>query len=117
MKTCILDTNFIIGCVKQKIDFFDELESMGLEAVVPEQVIAELERLSKKSEDARLAYKILENGFYTKKKLTKKFADNAILEYARSNKSAIVATLDRELRKKLKNKILVIRGKKKLEIL
>ena len=117
MKPVILDTNFIITCVKQKIDFMQEIEFMGLQAIVPEQVIKELERLSEKKQEAKLALKVLHSGFFTKKKIGKKYADKAIIQYAKSNSEAIIATLDSDLKRKIKNNKLVIRGKKRLEII
>ena len=42
----LLDTNFIISCIINKIDFIDEIESLGLEILVPKQVVDELERIS-----------------------------------------------------------------------
>jgi len=39
------------------------------------------------------------------------------IKFAKENSESIIATLDRELKNKVKNKKLVIRGKKKLEII
>ena len=66
----ILDTNFLIYCAKEKLDYVDELRDLineNYELVVPEQVIEELERLkikAKKGKDKNasdLALKILKN--------------------------------------------------------
>mgnify|MGYP001599899400 CR=1 FL=1 len=56
MKHAILDTNFILTCAKQKIDFADEIPMMGYKIVVPTQVLDEIERLVKKNiPEARIA--------------------------------------------------------------
>jgi len=122
----ILDTNFIITCAKQKIDFFKEIVEMGLEIVIPEQVIQELKSVSKDREKkkesreaAKLSLRILEKAEYTPLLLEGSYVDLELIESALENPEIIIATLDREVKKKLKkkNKQLVIRGKKRLEII
>jgi uncharacterized protein len=121
MKQVILDTNFIITCVKQKIDFFEEIRFMGLEIVVPKQVIAELERLSKKKGttkvQAELALEVLRSDRPKIIDLKINYVDKAIIRYSKKNPEMIVATLDKEVKDAVSNQKLVIRGKKKLEII
>lgn len=125
MKKTILDTNFILTCVKQKIDFFEEIKFMGMEILIPKQVINELRIItsSKKKlhfrEDAVLSLKLLEKNSFKKIDLSKygKNTDKGIKNCAEKNKDIIIATLDKELKNKIKNQKLVIRGKKKLEIM
>ena len=112
MKPALLDTNFILTCIKQKIDFFEELEFMGLKILIPEEVIDELKKLKQSS-----ALKLLEKNNFSKINLAGKNVDNSIINYSKKNPEIFVATLDRELQKKLKNRKIIIRGKKKLEII
>ncbi|MBU1252415.1 MAG: hypothetical protein KJ905_03855 [Nanoarchaeota archaeon] len=112
MRQAILDTSFILICVKQKIDFFNYLFEEGIKPIIPLQTISELKCL-----DAELALKILEGNKFQTVRLPGKDADNAIIKFAKKNPEAIVATLDVGLKKKIKNRKLVIRGKKKLEII
>ena len=112
MKPVLLDTNFILTCIKQKIDFFEDLEFLGLEVLIPDGVIDELKKLKQTS-----ILKSLEKNNFNKIILTGKNVDNSIINYAKKNPEIFVATLDRELQKKLKNKKIIIRGKKKLEII
>ena len=112
MKQILLDTNFIITCIKQKIDFFDYLYGEGYTIFVPEQVINELEKLKQES-----ALKLLKNSKFKKIALKGKIVDNSIINYAKENPTLIVATLDRELQKKIRNRKMVIRDRRKLEIL
>ena len=111
MKSALLDTNFILTCIKQKIDFFEELRFMGFEIIIPDRVIDELKKLKQ-----TLALKLLEKNNFKKIILIGKDVDNSIINYAKKNPEVLIATLDKELQEKLKNKKIVIRGKRKLAI-
>lgn len=123
MKDVILDTNFILTCVKQKIDFFEELELGGIRILIPKQVVDELEKISvsKKKlhfrDDAKLSLKILEKNKFKKIDLKIKNVDKGIMRFARENPEYLIATLDDELKRRIKNRKLVIRGKKRLEVI
>lgn len=122
MKKILVDTNFLIACVKSKIDFFEEILYQGYKILIPENVIRELKKIkdSKQKrhnkEAAEIALNILKNQKYHTIKFKKRNVDNAIAEFANSKKDIIVATLDKELKKKIEKNILIIRDKKKLEI-
>ena len=127
MRQAILDTSFILTCIKQKIDFFDEIKFMGIEILIPDIVIGEIKSLSEDTskkkfhikENAKIALKLLEKNSDSFKKinLAGKNADKSIIMFAKENPVAIVATLDKELKSKIKNPKLVIRDKKWLEII
>jgi rRNA-processing protein FCF1 len=123
MKQVLLDTNFIISCARQKIDFFEEIPGMGLEILIPKQVFDEIKKLSKSRksalvrEEADLALKILNKNKFTLIKLRRNDVDKAIKEFADENKSVIIATLDKELKDKIQNQKMIIRGVKTLEII
>ena len=112
MRQIILDTSFILTAVRQKIDFFERLEHEGMEVFIPDQAIDELMGLG-----AQVALKILEKHKFHIVKLPGKDADTAILEFARKNPEAIVATLDQGLQKKLKNRKMIIKQMKKVDII
>jgi len=84
MKKAVLDTNFILTCVKQKIDFFDEIRFMGFEIVIPEEVIFELKKIQKSGSklhsrnNAQLALKILEKNQFKKMNLKTKKVDKGL---------------------------------------
>lgn len=105
----ILDTSFILTCLKQKIDFFEEL--VGEEILIPIQVINEIKRF-----DNKLALKLLGKNKFQKIDLGKTHTDKLIIKFAKENPKVIVATLDKEIKNKTKNQKLIIRGKKNLEI-
>ncbi len=125
MKEVILDTNFILTCIRQKIDFFEEFSLQGFKILIPKQVIDELEKVkaSKKKlhfrEDAKLVLKILDKNKdkFKKINLKTKNVDSGLINFAKENKNTIIATLDRELKRKIKNQKLIIRGKKRLELI
>lgn len=123
MKKAILDTSFILTCVKQKIDFLDEIKFMGIKVLIPEEVLDEVRKIMKSGkklhfrENAKLALKILNKNGFKKIKLGTAHVDKGLVNFAEKNKDVIVATLDRELKKKIKKPKLVIRGKKKLEVI
>ncbi len=122
MKYAVLDTNFILSCIRKKIDFFEGIKFMGFKILIPMQVIEELENLSKKGNlkfrtEAKLALAILRRNIFTRIDLKMKNVDNGIVKLAEKNKSYIIATLDREIKNRTENQKLVIRGEKKLEII
>ncbi len=123
MKEAILDTNFILTCVKQKIDFFHDLELGGIKILIPKQVIKEIKNIasSKKKlhfrEDAKLALKILDKNNFKQVNLKVGYVDKALIQFAQENKKIIVATLDKEIKNKIQTPKLVIRRKTRLEII
>lgn len=117
MKQAILDTSFILTCVKQKIDFLEDLELKGIKILIPEQVLDELEKLSEKNPCAKLSLKILKTKKFRKIDLKQKNVDNGIIDFAKENPEFLVATLDKEIKKKTKNPHIVIRLKKKIEVI
>lgn len=122
MKKVILDTSFILTCVKQKIDFFDYLEMQGFQILIPKEVIGEIENITKSKKklrfrnDAELAIKLLKKHKFKKISLDSKNVDKGIIDFAKKDSDVIIGTLDSEIKKKAKNQKLVIREKKRLEI-
>ncbi len=118
MMKVILDTNFLIYCAKQKIDYAEEIEKLlneNYELVVPSSVIKELEELklkAKKGKDkeaAALSLQILEFRKIKKIKTKEGIADKSILDLAGENKKNIVCTIDKEMRSFLGRVILLSR--------
>jgi len=113
----IIDTNFILTCVKQKIQMFEELEELfGVyELIVGRQIFNELDRLKdekelkiKEREAAEVALKLLK----LKKSRIKIIdfnspcVDTGIVFYAAKKQptkkqAIIIATLDRELKNRI----------------
>ena len=118
----ILDTNFLVYCAENKVDYVPgiaEIMNEGYELVVPNQVVSELKGIyakSKKLSDrsaAWLALKLLEHNKVKVIDARGTYADEAIIGLVRMG--SVVATVDLELRKKLKNtRLIVIKGTRKI---
>ena len=98
--------------IKQKIDFFHFLEREGIHPLIPEQAIKELKGLG-----AELALEILKKNEFRIVKVPGRDADSAIIRFARENPTVVVATLDAGLQKKIRNHKMIIRQKKRIEII
>lgn len=121
MKYVVLDTNFILSCIRKKIDFFEEIKFMGLKMLIPAEVIKEIKKIAEKGklkfqEEAKLALSLLKNNSFSEIELKIKNVDNGIVKTAQKNRDYIIATLDKEIQNKITNPKLIIRGNKKLEI-
>ncbi len=137
MVQIILDTNFLITCIKQKIYFEEQIKELipGAEITVPTQVKNELRKIAgdkgrkykvEDREAASLALQITENMKIIN--LNGKYADRGIINYCEKNSAdsadksskIYVATIDEELIRKLKEQekvgIIRIRGKKRLVV-
>jgi len=122
-KKAVLDTNFIISCLENKIDFFEELKLKGYKILIPIQVIHELEKFSKSSKklkektNAELALKIIKLNKPEQIVLTNNYVDKGIIDFTKANPEVHVATLDRGIKTKVRNNKIVIREKSRLEII
>jgi len=121
MEKILLDTNFILSCIRNKIDFLEDLQLSGRKILLPIQVVNELKNIAKKGkykfrQEAEFALKILEKASFEKIDLKNKYVDRGIRNFMLKNPSIIVATLDKELKRK-KNCNMVITKKKKIEII
>lgn len=127
MKQVILDTSFIITCIKQKIDFFHEISMLGLQSLIPKQVIEELEKISKSRNknktEAIIALQTIKeqnNPMRIKPKIIEipgNITDKAIINYANKNTSIVVATLDKEIKLRVLGNKLIIRNRNQLELI
>jgi len=120
----ILDTSFILTCIKEKIDFLIARDFGNL--ILPLQVIDELRQLVEKKKgreknNAKLALDIIETNRTNFKifELETKHVDSGILNYVKNKEGKIIiATIDKEMKRKLRGRVrfLVIRAGKKLEL-
>lgn len=121
MTEVVLDTSFILSCVKKRIDFFDA-DRFG-RVLIPLEVIGELKKISEKGKGKEkatvsLALQIIEKNKekFRKIKLGKKFVDAGIKDYvkkkSKEERYIAVATLDRELKKSLKGKARIVSVRK-----
>lgn len=120
----ILDTNFIIYCAKNKLDYVEgigDLLNEGFELVVPSQVINEMEQLKndkwkkvsgKDKLAIDLALQLLKINKVKEVKIDGGNVDEGIINLANESKKNIVCTFDRGMRKLLPRVILLNRKKK-----
>jgi rRNA-processing protein FCF1 len=134
----ILDTNFLIYCAKNKIDYKEEIGNLlneGFELVVPEVVIKELKMISQKLKEKHSGFLKLKNPRFRKTTGKDREAaslalqlldfnkvkivnaegisvDDAIINLANQDKKNIVCTLDREMRSILRRVILINKFKR-----
>ena len=111
----ILDTNFLIDCIRFKIDVKSELA--GNELFVLDSIVFEIEKITKRrTKESSLAKLALD---YIKRKDLKTFkskeknTDMSLLNY--SKKGYVIATHDRVLKNKIKKigkKVIFIRQKR-----
>lgn len=120
----ILDTNFLIYCAANKLDYREEIMNLineGFSLVVPVQVVNELTKLrddkfkkvsGKDKLAANLALQLLDTNNVERVKAIGKTVDSAIINLANEDKKNIVCTLDREMRQTLGRVILINRFKR-----
>jgi len=123
----VIDTNFILTCAKEKIDFAaitEEIIPEKITWVVPQQVLNELGQLKdrpgmkvKDKEAAKLSFALLQTIDPKVVDLGKNpNVDISIVNYALKS-GGTVATMDRGLKERLNNKVLTVRGKNWLELI
>ncbi|HJJ22638.1 MAG TPA: twitching motility protein PilT [Nitrosopumilus sp.] len=105
MVEVICDTNFLIHLATRRIKNIDNLnvEIGQITFVVPQVVKNELSELAKKPEktqDIQSTLNYIKN--FKTIPIIGTFADKELLDYISNNKS-IVATMDKELKKQIKN--------------
>ena len=101
----ICDTSFLIHLATHKIKNLDSVntEIGQIQFVVPSVVLSELEKLSKTQDKKQDAITTLEFAQNLKTiEMSGKFADQAIIDHVR-NHGGITATMDKELKNKIKS--------------
>jgi len=122
MSKILLDTNFILYCIANKIDFHEEILMKGHRVVISKEVVDEIKRLRDGSkalkfrEQANLALKLIASQDYEEISTPGKYVDKGIKKYCEEHPQIVLATMDKELKKSVKNQKMVLRGLKKLEL-
>jgi rRNA-processing protein FCF1 len=114
----ILDTNFLIDCIRFNINVKDELA--GNELFVSKSILFEIERITERgTKESSLAKKALD--FIKESDInileSENNVDESLVSYSRQG--YVIATHDRELKKRLKKagaKIIYIRQKRYLVV-
>ena len=124
----LLDTNFIITSAKNKIDFpslANDIIDEKIEWIIPQDVLNELGNLKDKKgmkekdkSAAGLGFELIQNINPKIIELPNKNPniDIKIVNYI-LDKDIVLATMDKDLKSRVNNKILTIRGQKTLELI
>ncbi|MBI2632307.1 hypothetical protein HYW75_04855 [Candidatus Pacearchaeota archaeon] len=115
----ILDSNFIISCIKRKINFLEDLENLGFKVLLPKEVYQELKDLRQKvSHNERnnidIALSLIEKNKIKKIRLGNKIVDEGLIE--KGKKGCYVATLDSGIKRAISNKVIISEAKNSLII-
>lgn len=106
----ILDTNFIVSCIKKKIDFLGELEAMGFKILLPKEIVEETKDLRLNSDrETKVAVEVALELFKKIKiksmTLGRKPVDLGLIEMGK--KGAYIATLDTVIKRQVPNKVVI----------
>ena len=124
-KIIILDTNFLLIPAQFNVDIFSEIERIcdfPYQLCIIDKTLSELDSIienqrQKYKNSAKLALKLLKSKAVKIIKTKKdKYVDDLIFDLA-ENADIIIATQDKELKKRLKNPIITLRQKKYLKIM
>ncbi|MCX6708224.1 MAG: hypothetical protein NTW67_01045 [Candidatus Woesearchaeota archaeon] len=125
MKTILLDTNFLVECAKNRIDIHEELRRIldfSFEVAILDRTMEELDEIiargKKEGQAAKLAKMILMTKRVTVIPTEGGHTDNLLLDKADENN--IIATMDKELKQRLKRKkqdVVIMRGKNRLTVI
>lgn len=115
----LLDANFVVSCVKKKIDFVSELETLGFKVLLPKEVFEEIKDLKNNSDPAtRVAVNVALEMFSKRKiknvALGKKPVDLGLIEFGRNG--AYIATLDTQIKRQVPNRVVISESGNKLVI-
>ena len=122
----LIDTNFILTCVKQKVDFFS-IVNEGIDEkvkwLIPFEVLEELRDLSKRKDikgadkdAAKLSLEMVKLISPEIVSIKNKNVDQGIADYIKG-KDIVLATLDKGLKNKVSNRVMVIKDVKRVEII
>ena len=113
----VLDSSFIISCIRRKIDFLSELEGRGFKVRVPKEVINEIKDLKVRkgqSREVRDAVDALLDMFEQRKVRKMSLGKGKVdEELVRLGKEGIyIATLDNGIKREVPNRIVILSSKK-----
>lgn len=106
----ILDTNFIIACVRKKIDFIEELSNQGFKILLPREVYHELKDVRLKSSSVDRAAIDIALMLVKQKKLKGITLGGTTVDQGLMNlgkQGAYIATLDTAIKRAVPNRVVI----------
>lgn len=117
----ILDSSFIISCVRERIDFLSQLSEQGFTPVVPREVLQEMKDLrvsDRSSREDRLAidvaFTLLERHKVKKTTLGQGRVDEFLIK--RGLEGVFIATLDNAVKRKIPKKIVIFKAQNRVGV-
>jgi len=112
----LLDSSFIISCIRKRIDFLTQLEEQGFTVKVPKEVLQELKDLRVKKEQSQgdriavdVALDLFEQRDIKKITLGTKSVDSGLIE--KGKEGHYIATLDGGIKRQVPKKIVIFSSK------
>ena len=112
----LIDSSFIISCMRKRIDFISQLQEQGFTIKVPREVLQEMKDLHKSdrvSHEDRIAinvaFELIEKLKIKKMSLGNKSVDKGLIEKGREG--IYIASLDAGIKKQVPNKIVIFSSK------
>jgi len=117
----LLDTNFIISCVRKNIDFISELEGMGFKVILPNEVFEEMKDLKKRSGTSHADRSAIKVAFeiFEKQKIKKITIGSGKVDDMLVKKGAngyYIATLDAQIKRNVPNRVVINDAAKRVEV-
>ncbi|MEK6915276.1 MAG: hypothetical protein AABW89_01900 [Nanoarchaeota archaeon] len=117
----LLDSSFIISCVRDRIDFLAQLQEQGFTPVVPREVLQEMKDLrisNRSSREDRLAidvaFDILEKSKVKKTTLGEGKIDDFLIR--KGQEGIFVATLDNGIKKRIPKKVIIFKAQNRVGV-
>ncbi len=117
----ILDSSFIISCVRERIDFLSQLQEQGFNPIVPREVLQEMKDLRIRngtSHDDRMAidvaFDLLEKGKVKKTSLGTGKVDDWLIK--RGQEGIFIATLDTGIKKRVPKRVVIFKAQNRVGI-
>ena len=117
----ILDSSFIISCVRERIDFLTQLAEQGFTPIVPREVLQEMKDLRVRngvSHEDRIAidvaFDLLEKGKVKKTSLGTGRVDDWLIK--RGQEGIFIATLDNGIKKRIPKRIVIFKAQNRVGV-
>ena len=117
----LLDTSFIVSCIRKKIDFISQLEELGFKIIFPKEVLEELKDLKNSPEESRadresinLALRMFEDKDVKKMKLGSRTTDEGLIH--KGKEGYYIATLDSSIKRLVPNKVVIFDAQKSVGV-
>ncbi len=117
----LLDSSFIISCVRDRIDFLTQLEEQGFTPVVPREILQEMKDLRVSNRSSRedriaigVALEMIEQKGVKKNSLGKGRVDDFLIQ--RGQAGVFIATLDNGIKKRITKKIVIFKAQNRVGV-